>query len=533
VTVGPRKHHPSLYVGVVGRTSDAKGDGWAVSLWPFREAEPEWASVCIANGVGSGEGLIERIADPQMDKDGVAQGAPDKRCLLRLSELSRCFKIGRRENSTLSEHLREGWDGEPIHLPNRKRTGNALSATDYAVSMVGDITPGMIRKLMAQGTEGFDGFANRFLWAAVKSDTDISDGGSMKPLRPYLDRLASALAFAKQAGEVKRDAEAHALWDEVYPALKRSGDTVPHTDRARPYALRLSMLYALADKSAVIRAEHLRAALALWEYCRASAMLIFGSGQGPTPGPKPEDPLWPCLLNAISNAPGISRTGLREKVGHKVKAEDIDAALARLERSGLAYHKMVQAEGGGRPAECWYPVLGPVGDGDGESNQDDNPFSPLAEMASAGNMGREGTNSPESREQRGEETPGRELTPQAQGELVSSLPPLPEAQAQAPVEGVGADGVVNQKPAAFAYEPQGGFGKASGEPKPSTTEPMAVLYHGSNEARRAWFRADSPPAVPDSSDADADTYIDENDFMRRLDSEPDAVRDGAFSQDDG
>jgi hypothetical protein len=63
--VGPRQHHPALYVGVVGRTSDAKGDGWAASLWPFKQIEPAWAGQCIANGVGSGEGLVDRLADPQ------------------------------------------------------------------------------------------------------------------------------------------------------------------------------------------------------------------------------------------------------------------------------------------------------------------------------------------------------------------------------------------------------------------------------------------------------------------------------------
>jgi bifunctional DNA primase/polymerase-like protein len=106
VTVGPRKHYPALYVGIVGKSSDAKGDSWAASLHPFRAIEPAWANVCIANGVGSGEGLVERIADAQqtINKKGeveVIPGASDKRCLFRLSELSQCFKRGRRENATL------------------------------------------------------------------------------------------------------------------------------------------------------------------------------------------------------------------------------------------------------------------------------------------------------------------------------------------------------------------------------------------------------------------------------------------------
>jgi hypothetical protein len=44
--------------------------------------------------------------------------------------------------------------------------------------------------------------------------------------------------------------------------------------------MRLSALYALLDKSAVVKADHLKAALALWEYCEASARFIFGEALG-------------------------------------------------------------------------------------------------------------------------------------------------------------------------------------------------------------------------------------------------------------
>jgi hypothetical protein len=383
--VGPRLHHPALYVGIVGLTSDAKGDGWAAALWPFKQVEPEWASACIANGVGSGEGLIERIADDQtvLDRAGEAvllPGAADKRMLVRLPELSRCFKLGRRENATLSEHLREAWDGEPIHVPNRK--GNALSTTGYSVSVCGDVTPGVVRKLLESGTEGFDGFANRFLWAVVRSGRDLPNGGDIAVLGPFLDRLQAALSFAKTAGEMRRDAEAEALWGEVYPALKRSGDSVPHTDRARPHVLRLSMVFALTDCSAVIGAKHLRAALAVWERCRAAAQTLFGT---PLVNAKLSNPLWLSLLNAITLTPGVNRTALREVAGHKTPAEEIEAALSYLKASGLAHSRMLQAEGGGRPAECWWPGPAP-----------EPPSGWGGSVVPGADAGREGTNSPAS-----------------------------------------------------------------------------------------------------------------------------------------
>ena len=58
--------------------------------------------------------------------------------------------------------LREAWDGDPIHIPNRG--GNALTATGYSVAAIGDITPGALQKLLSTGTEAVDGYANMFLW---------------------------------------------------------------------------------------------------------------------------------------------------------------------------------------------------------------------------------------------------------------------------------------------------------------------------------------------------------------------------------
>ncbi|MCZ2344106.1 MAG: DUF3987 domain-containing protein [Bacteroidales bacterium] len=309
VTVGARRHYPTLFTGIVGRTSDAKGDSYSVGLYPFRLADPLFASACIANGVGSGEGLVERVGDEQIttDKKGeplVIPGALDKRLVVRLSELSRAFRVGRRDSSTLSEMLREAWDGEPISIPNRK--ANALCATGYSISVLGDITPEVLGRLLATGgagTEGVDGYANRFLWCHIRSPRSLPGGGSVGVLDAYADRLKGIMAKAKGVGEVRRDADTERLWHEVYGSLKASADTVPHTDRARPYVVRFSLLYALADGERVIREPHLRAALAVWDYCRASAQRLFApafGGRTPVATPEPTpDPLWLQALTLI------------------------------------------------------------------------------------------------------------------------------------------------------------------------------------------------------------------------------------------
>jgi hypothetical protein len=369
VRVGADRHYPALFAAVVGKTSDAKGVAWGVSKWPFSQADPAWASACVCPGVGSGQGLIERVRDDRTTLDRktgevkTIPGAKDKRCLLRLDELAVCFKLQRSESSTLGETLLTAWGGEPLEVPNRG--DNALSATGYAVSVLGDTQPERLRKLLESGSavEAANGWLNRFLWVAVRSERDLPGGGNIDVLAPFLPRLKDALAFGKEAGEVKRDAAADALWHEVYGTLKRSGDSVPHTDRVRPQVVRLSLLYALADRSTAIRAEHLKAALAVWDFCRGSAALCFGSGL-PAYGRQAEpDPLWLMLLNAINLEPGIKRSDLTLRYKNTHKADAIGDALDHLAGGGLAHPVMVQPPGGGRPAECWYPGAKPGGEG--------------------------------------------------------------------------------------------------------------------------------------------------------------------------
>ena len=279
-------------------------------------------------------------------------GSTEKRCLLRLPELSRAFRVGRRESSTLSEVLREAWDGDPINVPNRG--SNALVASGYSIGVLGDITPGALSKLLSTGTEAFDGYANRFLWCSVVSQRDLPSGGNIAVLDVFIERLKAVLNKAKNAGEVVRDAEAERLWASVYPSLKASGDSVPHTDRARPYVVRLSLLYALGDGDKVIRVPHLKAALAVWEWCRRSASALFGSPLPTTPNPEP-DPLWLSLLNAITASPGVSRSELVIAFRRQGNAEVIGQALNSLRSNGQAHARYTQSPNGGPKRECWYP----------------------------------------------------------------------------------------------------------------------------------------------------------------------------------
>jgi hypothetical protein len=119
---------------------------------------------------------------------------------------------------------------------------------------------------------------------------------------------------------------AKALWVGVHPELLASADTVPHTDRARPYVIRLALVYALIDGAKAIGECHLRASLAVWDYCRESARTLFGGGGQPALTPEP-DPLSLRLLNAITSSPGVKRSALTVAFKNTDKANAIGVAL--------------------------------------------------------------------------------------------------------------------------------------------------------------------------------------------------------------
>jgi hypothetical protein len=99
----------------------------------------------------------------------------------------------------------------------------------------------------------------------------------------------------------------------------------------------------------VVRAEHLLAAVALWEYCPGSARFIFGDSLG--------DPVADTIAYGLRNArDGLDRTAISSLFsGHK-RSEEISRALAVLQEHGLARVEFLPGDGKGRPRETWFAV---------------------------------------------------------------------------------------------------------------------------------------------------------------------------------
>jgi hypothetical protein len=131
----------------------------------------------------------------------------------------------------------------------------------------------------------------------------------------------------------------------MYPDLTadRPGMLGAILNRSEAHAVRLSLLYALLDRSATVRKAHLEAALALLDYVDASVRFIFANRLG--------DPIADAILRAIDETGEKSRNEIRDLFSRHVSAERIGAALTSLSDAGLLIRESRPTEG--RPVETW------------------------------------------------------------------------------------------------------------------------------------------------------------------------------------
>ncbi len=345
--VEQHRHHANLFGLIVGITSKSrKGTSWSRIVALVDGVDPAWVSNRVHGGIGSGEGIIWSVRDPILKGEKlVDEGVGDKRLMILETEFALPLAVIKREGSTVSEILRRAWDGTPLQTLTKN---SPTRATDAHVSMVGHITRDeLLRHLDA--TEIANGFMNRFILCCARRSKALPEAGTLNndQLPVLIERLRAAVSFARDAGEMRRDPAATALWREVYQELSegKPGLLGAVISRAEAQVLRLSMLYALLDRSPVIRREHLLAALAVWDYSEASAQHIFGDALG--------DPIADEILRALrAKSEGMTRSEVHNLFGRHRSEAEIGRALGVLVQYGLASWRTEQT--GGRPVERWF-----------------------------------------------------------------------------------------------------------------------------------------------------------------------------------
>ncbi len=355
--VGLERHELRVWPVIVGPTGHGrKGLSHAQVVGVYVQAVEDFHKRLIT-GLSTGEGLIAAVHDPTYRKEAIKEGGrvvdyqdvmtdegvADKRLLVVESEFGRTLRALRREGNTLSPVMRQAWD----HGDMKTMTKTKVEATGAHVAIVAHITKEeLLRQL--DSTEAGSGFANRFFWIASRRSKLLPEGGRLPPdeLNEIARKLREALAFASGIGEMRRDAAATDIWNAGYGELSQGkpGLFGAVVARSEAYVMRLACVYALMDKSGTVKAEHLMAALALWEYTERTVHYIFGDATG--------DATADTILRALRAKGPMTKTVIYDGLfGSHRSAERIAQALALLAELGLVVEQEIET--GGRPAKIW------------------------------------------------------------------------------------------------------------------------------------------------------------------------------------
>ncbi len=167
--------------------------------------------------------------------------------------------------------------------------------------------------------------------------------------------FADAITWGRKPREYTRSLEAAKRWKKYYPALKQSrpGLVGEVLSRGEPHVLRLSMIYAMADRATTIEVEHLEAAMAFYRYVEDTVRCVFDG----VLGDRHEELVLsvlreagePLLTKAISTGVGNNISGLT-------------AILRSLASQGLVEPGTKERQPGtrGRPGILWRAVTASV-----------------------------------------------------------------------------------------------------------------------------------------------------------------------------
>lgn len=353
VMVGNDQHGANHYAVLVGDSAKArKGNSRTGVLDLMRRADPTWERGRVMGGLSSGEGLIWQVRDPvEREKKGETEildhGVDDKRLLAIEDEFSRVFKVAGRQGATISEIVRQAWDGRDVLRVMVK--GDTNTATGAHVAIFGNITEAELLVSLSE-TDMTNGLANRFMWCVVRRSKLIPrprrlDDATADDLAGC---IAEALAFAATAGELEFSDDAALLWDCAYrEELSRpvAGIVGSLTARGDAITLRLALTYALLDQSREIEPVHLAAALAVWVYAEQSVRYLFGDRTG--------DWVADRILAILKDGPK-KHIEIVDAFGRNQPAARIQAAIELLNGWGRIVVKRPHKTGtAGRPATVY------------------------------------------------------------------------------------------------------------------------------------------------------------------------------------
>ena len=351
--------HPTpllVWPVIVGDSSKARKGTGATQIRKLLEtAAPEWSRGHYRGSLSSGEGLVYAVRDRQVKtvegegrtiEEIIDEGVTDKRLYLVQSEFASVLKMINRQGNSLSDIVREAWDGRDL-CPMTKNS--RIKATAPHIVIAGHITQADLVRYLTE-TDIANGFANRFLWLMVRRSQELPLGSSIDEdaYAELVHELRQAIQYRRgQMRPTRLDDEAIDIWKLVYHDLSKGKEGLVGSLLARgeAYVRRIAALYALLDCQMVITGHHLRAALAVWDYAEQSVQYLFGTTSG--------NPIEDAILTAISIAPdGMTDTQISHLFQRNVSAALLETAKAAL--SGKGRISVSEVQTGGRPCRKWH-----------------------------------------------------------------------------------------------------------------------------------------------------------------------------------
>ena len=341
--IGNTWHHSRFFMLHVGRSGEGrKGD--AVSLikriaHQVGEMSAHHAPQIHSGGLSSREGMIYLIHDGYMDGKEEVPPIEDKRLLVIESEFVNVLSQAKRDGNTLSAALRDCWDG--VSLKPATKT-NRMWASNPHINILAAITKAELVSRMASN-DLTNGFANRFLfyWAERSRLLPFPKATPQEEVDRLAGKVLEVLEFCQSSRWVDRDKlrvelspAAVTCWTNLYKGElndRSHGERINALiERRAPMLLRLAMLFALTDCTAVVDVHHINAALAWIRYSTESVKFIFGSAADEAEVAEVNDTA-SRIIQFITQNKRVTRWQLSSECfkGHASK-DRLDAALDEL-----------------------------------------------------------------------------------------------------------------------------------------------------------------------------------------------------------
>jgi 5S rRNA maturation endonuclease (ribonuclease M5) len=322
-------HYPIDYFLIVGDTAKGrKGTTTNAVLEMAERVRPGYKSRGLYS-MSTGEGLINALMKPQTEEEkdqNLPSQAEYPATFVNLGELAGLLSVMTRDSNTLPTVLRDAWDGKPLQVNTRNQR---LCLPNVSLGIIANTTRSDLTKV--NPVDIGNGFINQFIFIWSQRSKLLEEGANLDTLFKSeawaltLKELHAAILAADKIGEVKRDSETVQLWKEMYYDFNVSGDSVVDKLLARndAHTLRLSVEYALLDRSPVIRPCHLKAARAVWDFSEQTIRFLFG-------GPDAESQR---LMDALAeNGPMTTGEIRRQLFGANKSTEYINAKMEAMEK---------------------------------------------------------------------------------------------------------------------------------------------------------------------------------------------------------